>query len=54
MYVNVLLLAGNKKTNDEIEEMLETGFPGTFSFSVGDFLESTLLYSNGNLDYGRY
>jgi hypothetical protein len=27
-------IAGTKKTNEELEEMLENGFPGTFSFSV--------------------
>jgi len=29
-----LLIAGNRKTDDEVEEMLQNGFPGTFSSSV--------------------
>jgi len=29
-----LEITGNRKTNDEVEEMLENGFPGTFNFSI--------------------
>jgi hypothetical protein len=29
-----LLIAGNRKSDDELEETLENGFPGTFSVSV--------------------
>jgi len=27
-------IAGHRRTDDELEEMLENGAPGTFSFSV--------------------
>lgn len=30
----VLILAGTRKTDDELEELLESGYPGAYSFSV--------------------
>ncbi|CAF0983201.1 unnamed protein product [Adineta ricciae] len=32
--VRELEITGNRRTNDELEEMLEHGFPGTFNFSI--------------------
>ncbi len=32
--IHFLLIAGNKRSDDEVEEMLQNGFPGTFSSSV--------------------
>ncbi|CAF3964022.1 unnamed protein product [Rotaria magnacalcarata] len=29
-----LEISGNRRTDDEIEDMIENGFPGTFSFSI--------------------
>jgi hypothetical protein len=31
-------IAGNRRSDEELDEILENGFPGTFSFSVRFFL----------------
>jgi hypothetical protein len=51
-----LLIAGNRRTDEEIEDMLENGFPGTFSNSVkylfDFFLSLFILKFYDYLDYG--